>query len=329
MPAGSRWALNISTCIGMNTVRNNILLNAAAVHGGITYGDPPDVALVDSDYNILDRVTPDDGSTVYTLADWQSMGHELHSLSATAASLFVNPGVDYHLLATAPAVDRGQTLATVTTDIEGDPRPCPEGTRPASDIGCDEYVSAAPAPPPAPANLAATAGNGQVSLTWSASPDATSYAVGRATVSGGPYAPIASGVTGISHLDKGLTNGTTYYYVVAAANAAGTSLNSTEAHATPNGPVPPAPPSGLTAIGGRGKVSLSWKQSTSAGVTRNRIYRSLNPGGPYALLTTVSARTASVDRNVRARKTYYYVVTARTRSGLESARSGEAFATTR
>ena len=53
------------------------------------------------------------------------------------------------------------------------------------------------------------------------------------------YTTIASGVTATSYLDTGLVNGTTYYYVVAATNIYGVSLNSAEASATPPGPVPP------------------------------------------------------------------------------------------
>src|SRR5205085_887202 len=45
---------------------------------------------------------------------------------------------------------------------------------------------------PAPTNLVASAGNAKVSLSWKASAGAASYNVKRATVSGGPYATIAS-----------------------------------------------------------------------------------------------------------------------------------------
>ena len=48
-------------------------------------------------------------------------------------------------------------------------------------------------PPPAPViNLTATAGNAQVSLSWTASAGATSYNVKSATTSGGPYTTIAN-----------------------------------------------------------------------------------------------------------------------------------------
>ena len=87
-------------------------------------------------------------------------------------------------------------------------------------------------PPAAPANLQATAGNAQVMLTWSASASATSYNVKRSATSGGPYA-ILSSPTVTNFTDTGLTNGTTYYYVVSALNSAGESGNSAQASAAP------------------------------------------------------------------------------------------------
>src|SRR5204863_172389 len=64
--------------------------------------------------------------------------------------------------------------------------------------GVSNEASATPLPPPpaAPIGLAATAGNAQVALSWNASATAASYAVKRATVSGGPYTAIASGLAG-------------------------------------------------------------------------------------------------------------------------------------
>ncbi len=87
--------------------------------------------------------------------------------------------------------------------------------------------------PSVPAGLAASAGNAQVTLTWSASSNVTGYLVKRATTSGGAYTTVASAVTATSYVDSALSNGTTYYYVIEAANALGTSGNSSEVSATP------------------------------------------------------------------------------------------------
>src|SRR5207237_769418 len=98
-------------------------------------------------------------------------------------------------------------------------------------------VSATPAAPPgAPGNLTATAGNAQVTLSWTAVSGATGYNVKRSTSSGGPYTTVGPNVTPASFTDSGLTNGTTYYYVVSTLNARRESVNSAQASATPHAP---------------------------------------------------------------------------------------------
>jgi len=89
-------------------------------------------------------------------------------------------------------------------------------------------VTLAAWPPPIPTGLWASAGNSQVTLTWTASTGATSNNVKRATVSGGPYTTIAT-VGAISrYTNASPANGTKYYYVVSALNAFGESADSSE-----------------------------------------------------------------------------------------------------
>jgi len=86
----------------------------------------------------------------------------------------------------------------------------------------------------APTGVTATAGFEQVTISWNAVKDATSYhiywapAPGAATTDG-------TRITGVTspYIHTGLTNGTKYYYVVVAENASGESSPSTEASATP------------------------------------------------------------------------------------------------
>jgi hypothetical protein len=91
--------------------------------------------------------------------------------------------------------------------------------------------------PPAPTGLTATAGVGRVWLSWSpaAGDTAQGYEVRRATSSGGPYTSIASWNNSprCVYTDTSVTNGTTYYYVVASRNQSGTSGNSAQVSATP------------------------------------------------------------------------------------------------
>jgi len=99
-----------------------------------------------------------------------------------------------------------------------------------------------------PTGLKATAGNNQVSLSWTASAGATTYNVKRTTTSGLNYTLVKSGVTATSYTDTTVTNGTTYFYVVSAQNANGESPSSSEVSATP-GPVVIAINAGGQAVG--------------------------------------------------------------------------------
>lgn len=87
--------------------------------------------------------------------------------------------------------------------------------------------------PPAAPVLTATPGDSQVSLAWNVSSGATNYILQSSTTNDGPYSMIAT-TNGTSFLNTGLTNGVTYYYVVAAVGVNGQSPFSAQASATPN-----------------------------------------------------------------------------------------------
>ena len=173
--------------------------------------------------------------------------------------------------------------------------------------------------PPAPTGLSVTpSASTQLSLSWTASAGATGYNVKRATTSGGPYSVVGT-PTGTTFTDTGLTDGTTYYYVVSASNAAGESPNSTEAFATSQFPSP----TGLVATGGNGQVSLSWTAST--GATGYKVKSATTSGGPYTVVSTPSG-TSYTDTGLSNGITVYYVVSA-TSGASESANSSQASAT--
>jgi parallel beta helix pectate lyase-like protein/fibronectin type III domain protein len=162
-------------------------------------------------------------------------------------------------------------------------------------------------PPAAPAGLSASPGDQQVSLTWNSVSGATSYNVKRSTVSGGPYTTIATNVTTTSFTNTGLTNGTTFFFVVSAVNAAGESPNSGQVSATP-----------MAAQGNPGDLfvapngtdgnpgTMNQPTTLASAVTRIAAGRTIfMRGGTYNLSTTVTiARgndgTSSQPKNLSA-----------------------------
>jgi uncharacterized repeat protein (TIGR03803 family) len=121
--------------------------------------------------------------------------------------------------------------------------------------------------PAAPADIAATAGDGHVQLSWTAPRTADSYQVFVGTTAGGEATtPVVTSVAATHSDVTGLTNGTTYFFAVAAVNEAGTGAHSTETNATPVGPAtppnttPPAnpspPPASIPSGGGGGGGSI-------------------------------------------------------------------------
>jgi uncharacterized protein (DUF1800 family)/fibronectin type 3 domain-containing protein len=94
-----------------------------------------------------------------------------------------------------------------------------------------------PPPPAAPAGLSAAAGDSSVTLSWNTVAGAVTYNVYRGTKTNAEgTTPIATGITAVTFTDTALSNGTTYFYMVASVNANGTGPKSTEASATPTAP---------------------------------------------------------------------------------------------
>lgn len=79
-----------------------------------------------------------------------------------------------------------------------------------------DIVNPTPNTAPAPANVTASAGNGVVTLSWSAVAGADGYRIKRATMSGGPYTTVETLTPGVVFVDSSVSNGTSYYYVVNA-----------------------------------------------------------------------------------------------------------------
>ncbi len=173
--------------------------------------------------------------------------------------------------------------------------------------------------PSAPIGLTATGGNGQVSLSWTASSGATGYYVKRATTSGAEVQTASVGTT--TYTDTTVTNGTTYYYEVSAYNSYGASGNSNEVNATPLAPL--GAPTGLTATAGNAQVALTWNGVN--GAASYNVKRGTTTGGPYSIVNSPTA-TNFTDTGLSNGTAYFYVVSA-VNSGVEGPNSNEKSAT--
>ena len=92
--------------------------------------------------------------------------------------------------------------------------------------------------PGIPASPSCTAANAQNVLNWSVPPSGgltATYNVYRGLTPGGESGtPIMTGISTTTFTDTGLTNGTTYYYKIAAVNATGIGTQSSEVFGTPS-----------------------------------------------------------------------------------------------
>jgi hypothetical protein len=172
------------------------------------------------------------GDAVVTLA-WTS-GNGVTAYHVKRSTTFGGPFVLLASPATNDYVDstviNGTTYYYVVSQVDG-----------AGESANSAQATAKPtipdSPPPVPGRPVATAGTGQVGLTWDPSSTARSYRVKRSTTSGGPYTQIAN-PTATSYTDTAVVVGTTYYYVVSAVNSAGESANSAQVLAVPSNPPP-------------------------------------------------------------------------------------------
>jgi fibronectin type 3 domain-containing protein len=187
-----------------------------------------------------------------------------------------------------------------------------------SGSSADSSSAGATTAPPTPSSVSAWGGNGQVSLSWSASAGASSYRLQRST--GGSYSTI-SFPSSASFTDTGLAGGTTYYYLISA-------LNSSGAESSSAGPVGattlPSTPSGLNASPGVGQVSLSWNGVSGAS---GYYLKRLSGSGGNTVATYALSGTSYTETGLASATTYYYVVSAYNGTG-ESGASAQAWATT-
>lgn len=171
----------------------------------------------------------------------------------------------------------------------------------------DATIAVVDTTPGIPSGLVAGPVGTGVGLTWSVSPNATSYEVFRTADGGSSFSSLGS-VPTASFIDPSASAGGTYVYEVSASSAGGTSARSAPASIT----LAPATPTGLAATESGGAVSLTWTSST--GATGYGVFRSSDGGATYASLGP-AAGASFFDAAVVAGETYRYEVTASNAGG--------------
>ncbi|MCB0413868.1 MAG: hypothetical protein KDD50_06015, partial [Bdellovibrionales bacterium] len=171
----------------------------------------------------------------------------------------------------------------------------------------------------APANLTLNQNfDGSIGVNWlpdlSASPTPT-YTVERSLYATGPFSVVLSNINGTSYKDVLINENASYYYRIFASNNTGRSLNSSVQGITVSMSAPVSS-STLTAYPGNAEVTLVWGGSTTNMVYR--VYRSNQPGGPFALISTDLSTSTYIDESVVNDNLYYYIVKGSNPSGDSS-----------
>jgi hypothetical protein len=224
----------------------------------------------------------------------------------------------------------GERYVYVVTAIDSLGRSSPPSER--------RPITFLPAPKP-PADVQASAGNGQVTLSWRAASEFTDgspvtgevrYLVLRGAGGEGPLSMItAQPIAETRYTDAGLDNDAEYRYAVRAvrldprATAAGPA--SPVVAATPRVTTPPRPPGNLVAVPSPGALRLAWNASPEPNVALYAVYRAIGTAPFTRIASALAGTTTYIDRDVRSGTAYRYAVTAidNARQPNESARSNE------
>ena len=151
-----------------------------------------------------------------------------------------------------------------------------------------------------PTGVSAIAGDGQVTISWTAGNGSTSSLINYGTTKGNLTNIINSAVPGSTI--NGLTNGQTVYYQVGSRNASATMM-SNEYSVTPG--LPPAAPSGITSVAGDAVARIAWIAGPDA---ESSLIKYGTATGDYT--STIDAVSPQIIAGlVNAQKIYFRVAT--------------------
>lgn len=193
--------------------------------------------------------------------------------------------------------------------------------------------------PVAPTNVLAvdtpSDAGGSITLTWtpSVSQGVTEQRVYRGTPNCSSVALVQTFAnnTTATWANTGLTNGTTYCYLVRSYNGVESANSGTSSTAPVDNTLSVLAPTNSLAVDtpndSGGQIDVSWTPSVSANITEQRVLRSTVSGSGYALVTTISGNTTNAWRDTgRTNGTPYYYVIRAWNGSTESANSNEASA---
>jgi len=192
------------------SVYQTVHANAGYSIPGLTPGVPYTVRIHGEEpyYSVANQRLADviiNGKTVETRLDWFSAAGGKNQGAARTYSFVEVPS------------------GTLTVSLTKDPASVDHNM----DLSGIEVTTGSVPLPITPSSITVTPGTNQATLNWAAVPQATSYTILYGTTSG-TYTQAASGITTNSKTITGLATGTTYYFVIAAVNAAGPSPLSPE-----------------------------------------------------------------------------------------------------
>jgi|GEM_PF-5685577 len=194
-------------------------------------------------------------------------------------------------------------------------------------------VSATPASagdtvaPEAPTGLVAVPGTNEVGLSWTASEesDLGGYTIYQSDDQGDTWNELADVGSSTSYTVIGLVNGQAYWFAVSAYDLSGNeSDHSDHVEATPNAAtdtLPPAVPSGLSAVPGNEAIALFWMANAEEDLGGYKIYQSVDGGATWDSGTERGPVASYTVTGLTPGHTYTFAVTAVDTSGNESDKS--------
>jgi hypothetical protein len=196
--------------------------------------------------------------TTYVASYFAPNGHYSYAANAFASSVD-NPPL--HAVANSTSANGVFAYSASST--------FPAGSYNATNYWVDPMFQ--PAPPDAPTNVSATAGNQSATVSWTApgnnggSP-ITGYRI-NAYPSGAtqPSQQLPAGASATSATVTGLTNGTSYTFTVTATNSVGTSQESVASAPVTPAPTVPGAPTGVSATGGNQTATVFWAAPSNNG----------------------------------------------------------------